>query len=122
MLTIELNDLRFFAHHGLYAEEKKIGGEFMLDVYIISKPVTFPIKDIHETIDYTVVYQLVQEVMSDAEPLLETVAGKIVQSVFNKLSHADTVTVNIRKVNPPMIAFEGNVAVKLTLNRSEIHF
>lgn len=122
MLTVELNDLHFFAHHGLYAEEKSLGGAFVVDVFIKGKPVSFPIKDIADTIDYTLVYQLVQDVMRHPEPLIETVAGKIIQSIFNKFSHAETVTVNVKKVNPPIIAFEGNVAVKLSLNRGEIHF
>lgn len=122
MLTVELNDLRFFAYHGLYAEEKSLGGEFVVDVFITGKPASFPIKDIAETIDYTFVYQLVQDAMRHPEPLIETVAGKIIQSIFNKFSHAETVTVTVKKVNPPIIAFEGNVAVKLSLNRGEIHF
>ncbi|HNP24115.1 MAG TPA: dihydroneopterin aldolase [Panacibacter sp.] len=122
MLTVELNELRFFAHHGLYSEEKKIGGEFLVDVFVAAKQVSFPVKDINETIDYSAIYQLIQNIMQEPEPLLETVAGKIVQAIFNKFSHADTVTTTIKKVNPPIIAFEGNVSVKLSLNRSEIHF
>ena len=29
---IELKGLQFYSFHGLYAEEKKVGGEFVVDV------------------------------------------------------------------------------------------
>ena len=31
--TIELRGLQFYSFHGLYEEEKKVGGEFIVDVF-----------------------------------------------------------------------------------------
>ena len=77
MLTLELTNLRFFAFHGLYEEEKKIGGEFAVNVFVTYLPVTFPVTDINETIDYTAIYQLIKEKMQRREDLLETVASNL---------------------------------------------
>ena len=87
----------------VYTRKKKIGGEFLVDVFVAAKQVSFPVKDINETIDYSAIYQLIQNIMQEPEPLLETVAGKIVQAIFNKFSHADTVTTTIKKVNPLLL-------------------
>ena len=34
MFTIELSKLRFHAYHGLYHEEKKLGGDFEVNVTV----------------------------------------------------------------------------------------
>ena len=50
--------------------------------FVAAKQVSFPVKDINETIDYSAIYQLIQNIMQEPEPLLETVAGKIVQAIL----------------------------------------
>ena len=34
MVTIKLKQLRFFAHHGLYEEERKVSNEFIVDLEV----------------------------------------------------------------------------------------
>jgi dihydroneopterin aldolase len=119
MLTIELSKLRFHAFHGLYAEEKKLGGDFEVNVTVIHEPFTLPVLHLKDTIDYVSVYNLIKEQMQQPEPLLETVATIIASEILRKFSQAEEVTVSITKLNPPIIAFEGRVAVKYFLRRSE---
>lgn len=120
MLTIELNNLRFYAFHGLYKEEKKIGGEFIVDILVSYLPENFAITQIDETIDYTAIYSIAKNIMSHPEPLIETVAGKIAGAIFSKFSRVESLTVGIRKMNAPISAFEGNVAVKFAVKRNQI--
>jgi dihydroneopterin aldolase len=117
MLTIELSKLRFHAYHGLYHEEKKLGGDFEVNVTVIHQPVKIPVTHIHETIDYTAVYTVVKEIMQQAQPLLETVATIIASEILKKFSHAEEVIVSIKKLNPPMISFQGMVGVKYAVKR-----
>jgi dihydroneopterin aldolase len=119
MLTIELSKLRFHAYHGLYHEEKKLGGDFEVNVTVIHQPVRIPVLHINETIDYTAVYALVKEMMREAQPLLETVATRIASEILKRFLHAEEVIVSITKLNPPMIAFEGKVGVKYVIKRNE---
>src|SRR5215471_8531397 len=104
MLTIELSGLRFHAYHGLYHEEKKLGGDFEVNVTVIHQPLKIPILHINETIDYTAVYTLVKEIMQHAQPLLETVATKIAAEILTRFSHAEEVFVSITKLNPPIVS------------------
>jgi len=119
MLTIELTGLRFHAFHGLYKEEKKIGGDYEVNVTIQHLPKKLPVIHIDETIDYTVVYKLINELMQRPEPLLETVASLIASEILRKFSQAETVAVSVTKLNPPIIAFQGSVGVKCVLNREK---
>ena len=34
LLTISLNKIRFYGQHGLYAEERKVGNEFEIDLHV----------------------------------------------------------------------------------------
>ena len=117
MLTIELTGLRFHAFHGLYKEEKKIGGDYEVNVTIQHLPKKLPVEHIEDTIDYTVVYNLIYEIMQKPEPLLETVASLIASEILRKFSHAEEVGVSVTKLNPPIIAFQGSVGVKCVLAR-----
>ena len=119
MLTIELSKLRFHAHHGLYEEEKILGGIFEVNVSVVHLPKQYPVLHMEETIDYMAVYNLVKERMNRPTPLLETVATKMAGEILRKFSQAEKVTVSITKVNPAIIAFEGSVGVNCILKRSD---
>lgn len=117
MLTIELTRLRFHAFHGLYKEEKKIGGDYEVNVTVLHREKKFPVIHLHDTIDYCAVYNLIEEIMKQPEPLLETVASLIASEILRKFSQAEEVNVSVTKLNPPIIAFEGSVGVKCFLKR-----
>ncbi|MGN6617599.1 MAG: dihydroneopterin aldolase [Ilyomonas sp.] len=122
MLTIELSNLRFHAMHGLYAEEKVLGGDYEVNLTIKHEAQKIPVLHLDETIDYTSVYQLVKESMQHPTPLLETVVTSIVKKLFAKFSHAQEINLSIKKLHPPIIAFEGAVGVSFNCKRSEIEF
>ncbi|HRI21581.1 MAG TPA: dihydroneopterin aldolase [Panacibacter sp.] len=119
MLTIELSKLRFHAYHGLYEEEKIMGGIFEVNVSVIHHPEETPVLHIEETIDYIAVYNIVKERMNKPTALLETIATKMAGEILRKFSQAEEVSVTITKINPPIIAFEGSVGVKCVLRKSE---
>jgi len=118
MLTIELSKLRFHAYHGLYHEEKKLGGDFEVNVTVLHEPEKLPVLHLHETIDYMAVYNVVKKIMQQPEPLLETVVNLIAEEILRKFLHAKEVIVSIIKLNPPIVAFEGTVGVKYVLKRN----
>ncbi len=117
MLTIELKNLRFHAYHGLYKEEKVLGAEFELDVTVLHYPNAIPILHIQDTIDYTLIYEIVKKNMQQPAELLETLATRIAYEVFSQFSHVEQVNIYIRKINPPIAAFRGSLGVRYTLNK-----
>ena len=118
MLTIELSKLRFHAYHGLYHEEKKLGGDFEVNVTVVHQPIKLPILHLDETIDYMAVYNLIKEIMQKPEPLLETVVTLLAEEILKRFSHAEEVNVSITKLNAPILSFEGRVGVRYFLKRN----
>lgn len=111
--TIELKSLCFFSFHGLYEEERKVGGEFVVDLSAKYAPEknTF-LANIDETVNYATLYKIVQEEMSQPRNLLETIAQSIAEKIHQAFPLVDEVEVSIEKKNPPVMNFTGSVGVR----------
>ncbi len=118
MLTIELSELRFYANHGLYNEEKMTDSEFEVNLKIIYHPQVFPVQHLEDTIDYTLVCKLIKQQMQQPTSLLETLATTIVHKILFEFTQAEEVKISIKKLHPPIIAFEGNVGVRYEAKRT----
>jgi len=110
--TIELKNLQFFSFHGLYEEEKKAGGEFVVDVFAKFPAGKNNVTSIDETINYSALYVIVKEEMSQPRELLETLAQSIVEKIHTRYSSLKEIEIRIEKKNPPIIGYTGSVAVK----------
>lgn len=117
-MQIHLQELRFFAYHGLYAFEKQLGNYFELNIHLTVTTTSLPVKEIHETVNYVAVFELVAKRMDIATPLLETVASEIAMQILAQFSLVEEVTISLYKLQPPIPQFEGKVGVSFTLNRS----
>jgi len=111
MLTIKLKQLRFFAHHGLYEEERKVSNEFIVDLEISFDAVATVITKMNETINYIKLYELVKKHMLQTTDLLETLATAIAEDIHQSYSQVKKISIAITKKYPPVINFSGNVAV-----------
>lgn len=120
MIKIHLEQLHFFAHHGLYEEERILGNEFIVDINIYYLPYQKIIHSINETVDYSAVYGLLAERMKHPSDLLETIATGFCYQVMEKFSAVQTIEFSIKKLCPPIPKFEGNVGVSFQLKRSEL--
>jgi dihydroneopterin aldolase len=109
--TIELNRLRFFAGHGMYEEEMKVGNEFEVDISIACASPDKTITSIDQTVDYVDVYKIVQEEFAERKFLLETCAMKIAEKVQLKFPLIEKIHISIRKLNPPITNFSGSVGI-----------
>jgi dihydroneopterin aldolase len=110
-MTIELKGLRFFAEHGMYVEERKVGNQFEIDLCISYKAPKRVIVSIEQTVNYVEVYRLVEEVFSAHKYLLETCAMEICEVLkknFNEIKH---VSISIKKMNAPITNFTGSVGI-----------
>ena len=72
MVTIKLHKLRFFAHHGLYEEERKVANEFVVDLEVSFEPASPVIVKMNETINYVKLYEIVKKYMLPPQDLIET--------------------------------------------------
>ena len=71
MATIALEGMRFFAYHGYYEEERILGNEFILDVYVNTETIlTKFVDDLHADLDE------VEEILKGADMTLKDIDVK----------------------------------------------
>ena len=110
-VTVELSHLRFFAFHGVYAEELKTGNEFEVNAKIHFNTSSHLITHLHDTVNYVKLYNIIRALMEHPEPLLETVAMKIADEIHADFPPVNAVEIQIVKLHPPIVNFTGRVAV-----------
>ena len=121
MLTIHLKAIRCLAHHGIFAEEKILGNEFEVDIFIQCATKTGIIQHLNETIDYATVYTLLQERMKKPTPLLETIASDFSYMILQNFPLANSIRFSIHKMHPPIEGLIGQVGVIFELDRSQLN-
>jgi dihydroneopterin aldolase len=110
VFTIHLNDLKFYSFHGLYAEEKIVGGEYEVNA-TISVDLEDKVTTIQQTVDYTAIYSLIKQQMSAPAELLETLAQNMVNAIALLDKRIKHVSVNVKKIHPPIPQFTGSIGV-----------
>lgn len=118
MLTIHLNNLLFIAHHGLFDEEKILGNKFEVNITLQQYTVAETISSIEQCTNYADVYSLIEKRMKKATPLLETLAQDICKLILQHFSLVDTVSISIKKIQPPIFKIQGSVSIYFELKRS----
>ena len=109
---IVLEGMEFFAFHGFYAVEQKIGNHFMVNVSLSLNLIDAGHSDeLAETVNYEEVYAIVKQKMEVTTALIETVAYSIKHEILSTFNTVKEVEVTIAKLNP---AFPGKIkAVKI---------
>ncbi|MEN9297432.1 MAG: Dihydroneopterin aldolase [Bacteroidota bacterium] len=113
---VSIEDIRIFAFHGLYPEERILGNWYTLDVIVESETQPNFSDDIANTIDYSQIYAICKQIMAIPVDLLETVAEKIAQKIRDDISEEVSILVQISKENPPMGLSSGRSTVVYRLD------
>jgi dihydroneopterin aldolase len=108
--TIELRNLEFFSFHGLYAEEKKVGGEFVVDVFAKFPAQDHKLTSIDETVNYAALFEIIKDEMNQPRALLETIAQSIAEKIYNKYAVLKEIEIRIEKKKAPIVGISGTVA------------
>jgi 7,8-dihydroneopterin aldolase/epimerase/oxygenase len=116
MGLIEIENMEFYAFHGHYREEQVIGNRFLVNVQVLtSTDKAAQSDDLKNALNYQLVYDIVKEQMHLKSHLLENVAGRILDKLYERFSSIEKATVKVSKMNPPM---GGNIEkVSVTLSR-----
>jgi dihydroneopterin aldolase len=115
MFTIQLSNLKFFSFHGLHEEERVLGNEYEINVAVTFTE-TGAITTLGQTIDYVKVYNIIKQRMEMPTALLETVAQDLAQLIYTADSRITSISINIKKMHPPIVAFTGNVGVSYKID------
>ena len=114
-LTTTLENLSFFAYHGLYDFEKERGANFFVDVEILEEvPEDRRFKQLEEVINYEEIFNIIKEEMEIRRDYIEDLCLTILQRIHLHLAEKDiSVSVKITKPNPGGAFGSGAAAVKL---------
>ena len=114
MTTIFLTGMRFYAYHGCFEEEQKIGTHFVVDATLTyDAEAAVSDDDVEKSVNYLLVYRTIQRVMDEPKHLIETVADHIVREIKREFPQVQKVTVKLCKLNPPLDGKTEYVAVQM---------
>jgi dihydroneopterin aldolase len=111
VITIELKKLRFLAYHGLYAEERKTGNEFEINLSVSYQPLSGTITDISDTINYAELYTLLKTEMQKPRHLLETFLMEVSEIIHLAFPQIKKIEISITKLHVPIAKFNGTAGV-----------
>lgn len=106
-MTIELEGLVVFGHHGYLEEERRLGQRFLVDLWVDLDEDATASDRIEETVDYRRLAELVREVFGGPPRLLlEGLAGAVADGVLARFGSVERVRVRVRKpdvvLEPPV--------------------
>ncbi|MBR1505232.1 MAG: dihydroneopterin aldolase [Prevotella sp.] len=99
---IYINEARFHAFHGVMSQERQVGADFTVSLRVgvdMAKAIAHDLVEL--TLDYGALYRVVEKEMAQPAMLLESVAGRIAQAVFDTFPQVQTLDLRLTKVNPP---------------------
>ena len=114
-----LNNLAFYARHGLTEEEAKLGQRFRVDVELELNPEVQIDKDLpEETVNYVEVFEVVQKIFeAERFNLIETCAHAIASSLFKDFESINVVSVTVKNPSVPVDCICDYFAAEVTLCR-----
>jgi dihydroneopterin aldolase len=117
-MIITLHGAEFFAYHGFYPEEQKIGNSFIVDIEVeFTTTGTINEDDLSNTVNYEQLYDIACEEMKIPRKLIETVAQAIIDEVIKQYTFVERIQLVIKKLNPLIGAKTKYSSVTTSYNR-----
>ena len=112
--VLRLRNMRFFAHHGLYPEENRLGQRYEVDVDLIGDlAAAGRTADVTLTVNYPKVYELVERTVCGTQyKLVEALAEGVAAAIGARFAPIELV-VRVRKPDPPVAAQFDGVEVEI---------
>ena len=111
LLSISLNNVRFRAYHGLYPEERQKGNDFVVNLRADYEAPKKLIVSLDETIDYAIIFEIINRTMQKPVDLLETLVQTLCAEVHQAYPNVKAIEVSVEKLNPPIDKFSGTATV-----------
>jgi 7,8-dihydroneopterin aldolase/epimerase/oxygenase len=101
--TLNISNMSFHAFHGYYAEERKIGGWFNVNLDLaLALSDDSNLKELSSTVNYEEIHRLVSKIMKVPQDLIEGVCKDIYDGVHRSFPEVSKVRVVVEKLNPPL--------------------
>ena len=102
--TIVLRNCAFFARHGVYSEEERLGQRFFVDAELtVDGGRSLETDDIAGTVDYGKAFSLIERIVTgERRYLIEALAMTVARRLCAEFAMVRTAVVTIRKPNAPV--------------------
>lgn len=122
MDKLVLQNMKFYAYHGVYAEETNIGQWYWIDIEISADFSKAADQDIlNAAIDYERVYNTCSAVMDTPSKLIENVAIRLLRALFTTFEQAQHIRIKLSKPEPPLQGFIDSAAIEMSRTREEVY-
>ena len=112
---IEIEGMEFYAYHGHYEEEQIVGNRFFVDLKIETNCSKAAKSDnIEDAVNYQSAYKIIKAEMQKKSNLIENIADRIIQALYENLDNMKSVTIKLSKMNPPMGGKIKKVSITMT--------
>ena len=109
LITIE--GIRVFAYHGHLPEEEKLGGHFIVNVWVtVDTNEVEKTDDLNDTVDYVKIIEVVNEQMAIRADMIEVPTKRIVDAIL-PLNKVQQVKVEVEKIQPPIATTFDKISV-----------
>jgi dihydroneopterin aldolase len=117
LAKIELEDMEFYASHGCYDLEQKVGNRFIVNLKMTVEVEEAAYNDdISKTVNYLEVYELVARQMAIPSRILENVALRILEALSATYTdRLKTAEVKVSKLARPLGGPLSRVSVTMSL-------
>jgi len=100
---ILLEDVEFYAMHGVFEQEQKVGNVFIVNLKMgVDIRQAASTDDVSDTINYAEVYNIVNREMKIPSKLIEHVAKRIADNLKREFPQIETIELKLSKRNPPV--------------------
>lgn len=121
MGKVALEGLEFFAYHGFYEEERKMGNKYEVNIEVSTDLSKAANEDrLSGTVNYEDLYRIVYEEMQIPSKMLENIGHRIVKRTFDFFPEIKDVKVEISKYNPPVKGVCRKAKITLDKKRNSV--
>ena len=118
LITVE--GIRVFAYHGHLPEEAKLGGHFIVNIWVTADTTKVEKSDdLSDTVDYVKIIEIVKQQMAIRSDMIEHPARKIVDAIL-PLQKVQNVKVEVQKITPPIDATFDKISVTIKAERKDL--
>jgi len=119
---IALNEMVFYAYHGVYDSEKELGQRFIINFRAeLDYNAAAENDDLDQTVNYGQIYNKIEETFKAKKyDLLESAAYNIIKSLFMAFPQLEAVEIEIKKPSVPIEGVLAGAAIKMSRKRTEV--
>ena len=114
MGVIHLEDMEFYAFHGHFKEEQIVGNRFLVNLILHTEMDKAGQSDnLNDALNYQKAYEIVEQEMGKKSHLLEHIARRILDALYDNFNNIEHATIKVSKMNPPMGGKMESVSVSM---------